>query len=201
MPLPGPAAVVGARYEDSPVGPYVELSVCVPARLGLRAGLCVVSMAVDSSRARRACRASWGLPTELGALRWESAGDERALCWEERGLALRARAHGAAWPAILPLPALQWRGDGAAVLTRRVRGRARLARCQVEVASGDDLAWLAGAHRGVALAGLAVVASAARRPAGLLSSVPWPERRAGGAAEPAGGAATMAAPRAYGSVG
>src|SRR5687768_9071554 len=61
-PLPGPAVVVAASYSSSPVGPYLELSVGLPARLGLRPGLCVVFELVSLADARLAHREHWGLP-------------------------------------------------------------------------------------------------------------------------------------------
>ena len=202
--LPGPAAVVAMRYDDSPVGPYVELSVLVPARLGLRPGMCTVAMVVTSAEARLECRRHWGLPAELGDLRWSAgpAGGERTLSWEDRGLTFTGRPFG---PAVLapfvPLRSVAWRPTGAVVLARRLRARVRPARCRIEVAADDDLAWLAGAHAGVALAGARIVAGAARRPAGLLSSVPWRDRATGGAPEPAACTGYHDQPRAYGSVG
>ena len=186
--LPGPAAVVAMNYDDTPVGPYVELSVLVPARLGLRPGMCTVAMVVTSPEARLECRRSWGLPAELGALRWSCGpGDgERTLTWDERGLSFTAHAHG---PAVLapfvPVRSAAWRSGQPAVLVRRLHARVRPARCELKVDAGDDLAWVAGQHRGLALSGARISAAPARRPAGLLSSVPWRERAAG-APEPAG---------------
>src|SRR3954467_11843845 len=51
-PLPGPTLVVGVRYTASPVGPFLELAVGQPARLGLRPGLCFTLSAVSSAPAR-----------------------------------------------------------------------------------------------------------------------------------------------------
>ncbi|HET7489352.1 MAG TPA: acetoacetate decarboxylase family protein [Acidimicrobiales bacterium] len=189
-PAPGLAAVVGMRYDDSPVGPYSELSVLVPARLGLRPGWCTVTMVVTSADARRACRGAWGLPAELGGLYWTDAeaGAERSVSWSDRGVTLSGRAHGPAVLApLVPMPvrSVGWRAGDPVVLARRLRARARFAHCEVEVKDGDDLAWAAGRHRGLDLAGARIVAAPARRPAGLLSSVPWPER-AVAAPEPAG---------------
>lgn len=189
-PFPGRAAMVAMRYDESPVGPYAELSVVVPARLGLRVGVCTLAMVVTSPDARLACRRAWGLPAELGELGWAvgDGGAERTVTWPERGIVLTARAHG---PLVLaplvpvPVRAVAWRPDGAVVLPRRLRARARPAHCEVDVPAGDDLAWAAGRHHGLDLAGARIVAGAARRPAGLLSSVPWPERAAA-APEPAG---------------
>lgn len=191
-PLPGPAAVVAMRYDDSPVGPYVELSVVVPARLGLRPGLFTVAMAVTSPEALAECRRSWGLPAELADLRWSvgdgdtGGGDVRTVAWEARGLVFTGRGFG---PSVLapfvPVRSVAWRPSGAVVVARRLRARVRVAKCSVEVAPDDDLSWLAGRHPGMALAGARVVAQAARRPTGLLSSVPWPERAGPAAPEPA----------------
>jgi hypothetical protein len=187
-PLPGPAAVVAMRYDDTPVGPYVELSVAVPARLGLRPGLCTVAMVVTSAEALAECRRSWGLPAELGDLRWSAgeAGAGRTVSWEGRGLVLTGRAFG---PRVLapfvPVRSVAWRPSGRVVLARRLRARVQAARCEVDVDAGDDLSWLAGRHPGMDLAGARIVAQAARRPAGLLSSVPWRDRPAGAAPEPA----------------
>ena len=194
-PLPGPAAVMAMRYDDSPVGPYLEMAVAVPARLGLRPGLCVVAMAVTSPEARLACRSLWGLPAEVGALRWESDGRDRGMAWEGRGLAVHARPGGPAVAAVLPVRSLQWRDGAPVVLPRRLRARVGPARCRVDVADdGDPLAWLAGDHRGLVLHGARIVASPARRPAGVVSSVPWRERVLPAPAEPAGGAASMTGP-------
>ena len=205
------------RYDDSPVGPYVELSVLVPARLGLRPGMCTVAMVVTSAEARLECRRNWGLPAEVGALRWSAGAAAesgatgsgsgvgagvRTLSWDERGLLFTGRPFGPSVLApIVPVRSVAWRPTGAVVLGRRLRARVRAARCRIEVAAGDDLAWLAGSHPGVALTGARIVASAARRPAGLLSSVPWRERATGGAPEPAACAGYHGDPRAYGSVG
>jgi hypothetical protein len=201
-PVPGPAAIVAMSYDDSPVGPYLELSVVVPARLGLRPGLSVVAMAVSSPEARIAVRRAWGLPADVAALRWEADGAEQVMAWPDRGLVLRGTRHRPGVAAVLPVRSLQWRDAAPVVLPRRLRARVSPARCEIEVADADDpVAWAAGAHRGLAMQGARMVAAAARRPAGVVSSVPWRERVVPSPAEPAGGAATMTGPRAYGSVG
>jgi hypothetical protein len=175
------------RYDDSPVGPYCELSVVVPARLGLRPGLCVVAMVVTSAEARLQCRRLWGLPVEVGDLRWEAGGRDRAMVWDGRGIAVRGHQTRPAVALLAPVRSLQWRDDGPVVAPRRLRARLALARCRVEVDDGHDpLVWVAGDHRGVAIQGARIVASAARRPAGMLSSVPWREGVLPAPAEPAG---------------
>src|SRR3954465_14703323 len=85
-PLLGPAVVIAARYQESPVGPYSEMVVAEPARLGLRPGLCATTIVVDSPAARVGGRVNWGFPKELGTLLWEREGDERSLRWVERSM-------------------------------------------------------------------------------------------------------------------
>ena len=186
--LHGPAAVVAMRYDESPVGPYTELSVLVPARLGLRPGLCTVAMAVTSAEALAECRRNWGLPAELGDLRWSAAaGAERTLTWEARDLSLTGRAFGpSVFAPMVPVRSVAWRPSGSVVLARRLRAHVRAAHCEVQVDAGTDLGWLAGRHPGLTLSGARIVAQPARRPAGLLSSVPWRDRPIAGAPEPAG---------------
>src|SRR2546423_8397307 len=112
VPMPGPAVVVGLRYTDSPVGPFVELVVAEPARMGLRLGYCVTTSVVSAAPARVGGRLGWGFPRELGCLTWTVDGDERRLWWEEREIELRARAGRAPLPLLVPLRSLQRRSDG-----------------------------------------------------------------------------------------
>src|SRR2546421_298565 len=77
--LPGPAALVAVRYTASPVGPYLELSVGEPARLGLRPGLCTTTMGVSAPAAKVGNRLNWGMPAELATLHWLADGDERTM--------------------------------------------------------------------------------------------------------------------------
>lgn len=201
-PLPGPAAVVAMSYDDTPVGPYRELSIAVPARLNLRPALCTIAIVVTSPEARLVCRQDWGLPADLGDLRWSVDDEDRQMVWQDGGLVLQGRAWGPEIVAVAPLRWAQWRSSGPVVLPRRLWTRMRPARCQVDADPDGQLAWLGGRHPGLALQGARVVAHAARRPAGLLSSVPWRERPLGRSPEPAGGAAaTMTSPGAYDSVG
>ena len=81
--MPGPAVIIAARYQASPVGPYSELLVAEPARVGLRPGWCVTNGVVDSSAARVGARLNWGFPKELGSLVWEFEGNQRELRWVE----------------------------------------------------------------------------------------------------------------------
>jgi hypothetical protein len=174
--VPGPVLVAGARYTDSPVGPYVELLVAEPARLGIRPGVCATTMVVSSPDARVGGRLNWGFPKEVGTLRWSSDGDDHELVWEERGVVIRAHAVGTALPLLVPLRALQRRSDGPVVVPARLRGRARRARIEMKVPSGDALSGVDGAHHGVTVSSMRVVLDPARLPSGLASTLLAPLR-------------------------
>ncbi len=175
-PVPGPGVVIGARYDDSPVGPYLELAVGDPARLGMRLGMCITTMVVDSAGSRIGGRLNWGFPKELGTLRWSSDGDERMLRWEERDIVLRAVPGGPAVPVVLPLVALQRRSDGPVVVRGRVRGLARVATVDVSIPPDDPLAASAGTARGALVAGLRLVVNPAGHPKGLTATLLAPLR-------------------------
>jgi hypothetical protein len=179
--LPGPYVVSAVRYSDSPVGPYLELAVGEPARLGARPGLCITTMVVTTAEARVGGRLNWGFPKEVGALRWRTVGDEREVVWEDRAIVLRGRPRGPAAPLLLPMRALQRRGDGPVVVPGRLRARVHLAKVELEVPSDDLLAPLAGPHRGMLLSNMGFVVDPARLPRGLTSTFRAPLR----AAEPA----------------
>jgi hypothetical protein len=173
-PLVGPAVVVAARYQESPVGPYSEMVVAEPARLGLRPGLCATTVVVDSSEARVGGRLNWGLPKELGTLVWERDGEQRQLKWVERGMVVRGRQSGPVLPLLIPFRNLQRRGDGPVVIPAIVRGRGHMARVEVELGDNDPLVWLAGSHRGLVVDGLHFTLDPARLPAGLTSTLRAP---------------------------
>jgi hypothetical protein len=174
--LPGPCVVAAVRYSDSPVGPYFELAIGEPARLGTRPGLCMTTMVVTNAEARVGGRLNWGFPNEVASLRWRSVDDEREVVWEDRGIVVRGRPLGRPVPMLVPLRALQRRGDGLVVVPGRLRGRAHLARVEMEVPDDDPLAPLAGPHRGVLLTGMRFVIAPARLPAGLTSTLRAPLR-------------------------
>lgn len=88
-PFFGPHLVVAARYEDSPVGPYLEIAVATPARFGAHVGMCSTTMVVNSREARDAGIEHWGFPKELGNLSWSEDGNSETVRWEERGIELR----------------------------------------------------------------------------------------------------------------
>lgn len=164
--------VAAVRYTGSPVGPYTELAVAQPARIGLRVGWCVQLMVVDSHESQVGGRLHWGFPKQVAALRWEEDGPSRVLTWEERGIVVRGRPVGPPWPALVPVRALQQRGDGPVFVPGRLRGLARFASVEVEVADGaDDLAPLAGRHPGAAVRGMQLVIREARSPAMLVPAL------------------------------
>ena len=180
-PMPGPVVVSAVRYTESPVGPYLELSVAEPARVGARIGLCITLMVVDSPESRLAGRINWGMPKELGTMRWLADADERTLTWEDRDVVVRGVPSGPSMPMIAPVRSLQRRADGLVVVGGRLRGRSRVARVEIAAPDSDRLAGLAGSHRGMVLSGLRLVVNPARRPAGLTATLRAPLR----AAEPA----------------
>ena len=196
--LPGPAFVFGVRYTESPIGPYLEMGVAEPARLGLRPGLCVTALAVSDPAAKVGLRCNWGYPAEVGELTWAADADERVLRWEDRGIEVRARPTGPRLPAFVGVRSVQRRGDGPVVVPRRLAAVVRFARGTVTVPDDDPLAWSAGPHGAVVLSGARVVVRPARHPLGLLSSFRAPLR----AAEPglsyrgAGSAAARSSARA-----
>ncbi|MDQ3355080.1 MAG: acetoacetate decarboxylase family protein [Actinomycetota bacterium] len=175
-PLPGPVLVVAVCFSESPVGPYLELAIGEPARLGLRAGWCITTMVVDSAEARSGGRLNWGFPKELGTLVWRRDGAERELRWVERDLVIRGRPGGPPLPIMAPVRTLQRRGDGPVVVPGRMRGRVRLARIEVEVPPGDALEPLVGRHPGVHVAGMHFLVRPARHPVGLASTLRAPLR-------------------------
>lgn len=174
--VPGPSLVVANRYTDSPVGPYLELAVGVLALLGVRPGWCFTTMVVDNPAARLGGRLNWGFPKEVGRLLWHVDGDERELRWADRDICVRGAPARFVVPVLLPMRALQRRGDGPVVVPGRLLARAHLARVHVYAPADDALAPLAGRHRGLHLSGVRFVVRPARRPVGLASTLLAPLR-------------------------
>jgi hypothetical protein len=174
--LPGPGSISGTRFDDSPVGPYRELAVGQPARLGARLGMCMTTMVVTSVDSRLGGRVNWGFPKELGTLVWLDEGDDRILRWEERDIVLRASPMGPPLPVLLPLRSLQRRADGLVSVRGHARGRGRVARVEVDIPADDPLAPLAGRHKGLMVAGMRLVMHPARRPVGLTATLRAPLR-------------------------
>ena len=194
-PLPGPAALVAVSYASSPVGPFLELSVGLPARLGLRPGLCVVFQLVSVADARLAYRSNWGTPASVGAagsMVWSSDGAARELRCSSLGLSVRGVPVGPSFPAVVPVRSVQRRADGLVVVPRRFVALVRLARTEVSWSAppppssggrggtghGESvdalLSALVGAHPGAVMSGVRILARPARHPAGLWSSLRAP---------------------------
>jgi hypothetical protein len=174
--LPGPALIVANRITESPVGPYLELAIGVPARLGPRPGWCFTTMVVDHAEARLGGRLNWGFPKELGRLVWRQDGHERELRWVDRDICVRGAPHHLVVPTLVPMRALQRRGDGPIVVPGRVRALARPTRVTVYTPAEDPLAALAGHHPGLHLASTRLVLKPARRPVGIASTLIAPLR-------------------------
>ena len=174
--VPGPTLVAAVSYTGSPVGPYLELAIGEPARLGLRPGWCITTMVVDSAESRLGGRLNWGFPKDLGTLTWRSSGDERELHWVERDVTITGRCTRLRLPFLLPVRSLQRRDDGPVVVPGRLRGRASLTSVEVSVGSGGHLVDLAGAHPGVHVAGMRFLVRPARHPFGFTSSLRAPLR-------------------------
>lgn len=174
--LPGPALIVASCFTESPVGPYLELAVLEPARLGLRPGWCTTTMVVDSAESRLGGRLNWGYPKELGSLTWLVDGPERELRWAERSIVVRARPGRLGLPFLVPVRSLQRRDDGPVVVPGRLRGRCRAARVSVTVPDGDALSSLRGSWRGASVSSLRFIVRPARHPVGLASTLLAPLR-------------------------
>ena len=179
--LPGPVAVVCVRYTDSPVGPYLELSLAEPALLGLKPGFFIRTVAVTAAAVVASYAADWGPPPQIGRLRWLADGDERELAWEGREIVVRGRPRRGFFPAPVPLRALERRAGGPVLVPRLLFAANHPAHVDITVPDGDDLAWLAGGHKGALMAGMHVVTRPAGAHAALLRSL----RAPGWAPEPA----------------
>lgn len=174
--LPGPALIVGQRFNDSPAGPFCTLAIGEPARLGARPGYYFGLAVLDNPEARRAGRQYWGYPYELGRLTWSSDAEARSITWEERDITVTAEVLGARWPLLWSSRSLQHRRDGAVIVPSRLRALARRSRIIVETLDSDPLSAIAGPHPGVVLDGLLLRRNPARRPLGTFSTLRAPLR-------------------------
>lgn len=175
-PLRGPVLIAAVCFSESPVGPYVELAIGEPTRLGMRVGWCVTTMVVDSPESRVAGRLNWGFPKELGSLTWRRDGSQIELHWVERDIVVRGRPGGPPLPGLAPVRMLQHRSDGPVVVPGRLRGRLRLAAVEFQAPEADPLAPLNGRHPGAHVAGLRMRVGPARHPVGLASTLRAPLR-------------------------
>ena len=173
-PLPGPAVLWAGHWAQTPVGPFTELALAVPARLGLRPGLCITMSVVNNADARLAGRLGWGMPRDLGSLRWLALGSQRTLRWTERDLEVRAEIRPGAGPFTKALRGLQGRSDGPVIVPARLTGWIRRARVTIDVEAGDGLEPLAGSRRGWVVSGRSLVLEPSRLPTGLLRTLMAP---------------------------
>lgn len=171
----GPSLLLAARYTTSPVGPYIEMGVAEPARLGVRPGWSVTVMGATSADARVAGQMSWGFPKQLADLTWDDDGSEIRVSWPDRGLVLRAWRGRMRVPVWLPTRSLQHRADGPVVIPGSMRGWMRPSRALVEPSDGPE-SWLAGPHRALMMDGARFVTEVARLPSGALSTLRAPLR-------------------------
>src|SRR4051794_38878710 len=172
--VPGPTMVTASRFAQSPVGPYHQLAVALPARLGGRVGWCVTHLVVDQQDARTGARLNWGFPAELGTLRWREDGPVRELIWEEREILVRGRCRGPKIPLAVPHRELQSRGDGPVIVPDRLLGLFRAGTIRIQAFTGDPLAALAGRHVGSLVSGANRVVREARTPVGLIAPLRAP---------------------------
>lgn len=174
--MPGPALILAESFVDSPVGPFLSLSVGEPARLGMHPGFYFGAAVLNNANARRAGRQYWGYPHELGSLKWISEGNTRGVVWEERGVEVRAEIFGRPLPVLFPLRSIQRRSDGPVVIPAKLKALMRRAHLTLSTTADDPLVAFGGAHRGVALSGMLLRRNAARRPLGWFSTFRPPLR-------------------------
>lgn len=165
--VPGPAVVLGASWQATPVGPYREFAIVLPSRIAWWPGGCVVEMVVDDESSLRAGRANWGMPKQRGQLSWDGTAPGAGLRWEERGIEVSAvrRAPGA--PGLVAFPLVQVRDDGPIAIPALALARASPSWVRVDVPPADPLAGMAGRHPGLHLTGLRLHVGRGYRPIGL----------------------------------
>lgn len=207
--LPGPGLLVGLCYQASPIGPFCELALLEPARMGARPGWSATLSVVNDARAQSGGRSSWGLPRQLGALVWTADGPTTSLSWREAAVTITARRLRGTWPVLVTMRLVQHRADGRVVVPVRLRALAHRARVEVEAAAGGDLGPVAGRHAGAVLSAQRIRMHPARHPIGLVHTLvaplhpPEPGVAGPGLVQLGGGdgPTTIAGARAYGSVG
>jgi hypothetical protein len=151
-------------YRRGPVGPYREV---FGAPMLLRPGpgwAHVAFMAVDSAASVAGGRGNWALPKELGRFAGDPGTPGRVTARGEGwALAVTATTRPRALPAWAHLTCAQVWPDGAVrAFAVTMRGRARLARVEIEHEPRSPLAtWLrAGRHPAVLVSGVQVVTPA-----------------------------------------
>lgn len=174
-PAPGPTALAAVRYTDSPVGPFLQLMVLVPARLGAHPGWTVAAAVVDKSEALVGYRMNWGVPVQMGELRWFARDGVRQLLWEDRDVSVKARGRGIGVPMVLPHRMVLARADGPVIVPDRMWGLFRPAIVVVEASlRGDGIDTLVGRHPGATIDGVHRTIAPARTPVGILAPLRAP---------------------------
>lgn len=173
-PAPGPTAIAAVRYTDSPVGPFLQLTALVPARLGAHLGWTAAVAVVDKPEALVGFRMNWGVPARLGELRWFAQDGVRQLLWEDRDLSVKARGRGFGVPMVMPHRHVQARADGPVVVPDRLWGLFRPALVTIEASPRDALDCLVGRHAGATVDGVHRTIAPARTPVGLLAPLRAP---------------------------
>ncbi|HEU5151179.1 MAG TPA: hypothetical protein VFU19_11815 [Iamia sp.] len=173
---PGPTLIAAVRYTDSPVGPFLQLMVLVPARLGAHVGWSAVVAVVDKPDAVVGFNLSWGIPATHGELRWFARDGVRQLLWEDRDLSVKARGRGIGVPMVMPHRLVQARSDGPVVVPDRHWGLFRPALVTVDAGPRDALDCLRGRHLGATVDGVHRTIAPARTPIGLLAPLRAPAR-------------------------
>ncbi len=135
---PGPLLVSATRFSGSPHGPFLELAVAEPARLGARFGWCRTLVVVDRPDVQREST-RWGLPAMLGRLEWSADDEIRKLSWLDRDLQVTGRVRRLALPWAISQRSLQRRGGDNVVVPSRSRGLAHTCLVRIDLV-GDDAA-------------------------------------------------------------
>jgi hypothetical protein len=137
-------AVVGTAFVDyrPPGMAYRELVAAVLVRQGLRVGVSIVRIWVDSPASRAGRRELWGIPKELAEFEWgrgltASARDAGRPIAEVRGRPWRFGVR-------LPVAASTWQafGDGVARTPLRANGVVMPCRAVWDIAPAGALDWL-----------------------------------------------------------
>jgi Acetoacetate decarboxylase (ADC) len=156
-------------YREGPVGPYGEI---FGAPLMLRGAPMlshVAFMAVDSERSVAGGRGNWALPKVLATFDGDPGVPGSVVARGDGwAVGVRATARTRRFPMSLTMRADQvWEDGGMRAFSVRMRGRARLARVEIEYLAPSPLsAWLApGRHLAVVISGRQVV-TAPRPPRG-----------------------------------
>ncbi len=176
-PLGGPALILLERYETSPAGPFISVSVGEPARLGVRPGYFFGLVSVSSAHARRAQQSYWGMPASVSAISWDVQGTTHRVEVRGGGMQVEAAVSDRAIPLMFPGRSLQVRQDGPIIISSRIRSSiAHRCRGELSFDGEHSCVGLRGEHGGFHLAGASVRRGPARHPLGVLSSFQAPLR-------------------------